>query len=132
VSATKKSRKITTVLFDLDGTLIDTAPDMAAALDVLCDEEQRSRLPFSEVRPVVSNGSVALVTLACMLAAPLLVTYLETGLVPRLPTAILATGLVMTASISAVCGLILDSLARARTEAKRAVFLSYPAQDWTR
>jgi len=64
VSATKKSRKITTVLFDLDGTLIDTAPDMAAALDVLCDEEQRSRLPFSEVRPVVSNGSVALVTLA--------------------------------------------------------------------
>ena len=37
---------------------------MAAALDVLCDEEQRSRLPFSEVRPVVSNGSVALVTLA--------------------------------------------------------------------
>ena len=64
MSAKKKSRKITTVLFDLDGTLIDTAPDMAAALDVLCDEEQRSRLPFSEVRPVVSNGSVALVTLA--------------------------------------------------------------------
>lgn len=60
----KHNRKITTVLFDLDGTLIDTAPDMAAALDALCDEEQRSRLPFSEVRPVVSNGSVALVTLA--------------------------------------------------------------------
>ena len=52
------------MLFDLDGTLIDTAPDMAAALDVLCDEEQQSRLPFSQVRPVVSNGSVALVTLA--------------------------------------------------------------------
>ncbi len=64
MSATKKSRKITTVLFDLDGTLIDTAPDMAAALDVLCDEEHQSRLPFNEVRPVVSNGSVALVTLA--------------------------------------------------------------------
>lgn len=64
MTSTKQNRKITTVLFDLDGTLIDTAPDMAAALDVLCDEEQRSRLPFSEVRPVVSNGSVALVTLA--------------------------------------------------------------------
>jgi N-acetyl-D-muramate 6-phosphate phosphatase len=58
------NNKINTVLFDLDGTLIDTAPDMAAALDVLCDEEQHQRLPFSEVRPVVSNGSVALVTLA--------------------------------------------------------------------
>ncbi|MCK5394542.1 MAG: HAD-IIIA family hydrolase [Gammaproteobacteria bacterium] len=53
-----------TVLFDLDGTLIDTAPDMAGALDILCDEEQQTRLPFDEVRPVVSNGSVALVKLA--------------------------------------------------------------------
>ena len=61
---TKQSRKISTVLFDLDGTLIDTAPDMAAALDMLCDEEQLTRLPYSEVRPVVSNGSIALVTLA--------------------------------------------------------------------
>ncbi len=61
---TKQNRKINTVLFDLDGTLIDTAPDMAAALDILCDEEQLARLPYSEVRPVVSNGSIALVTLA--------------------------------------------------------------------
>ncbi|MBL4712644.1 MAG: HAD-IA family hydrolase [Gammaproteobacteria bacterium] len=56
--------KITTVLFDLDGTLVDTAPDMAAALDILCDEEQQSHLPYSQVRPIVSNGSVALITLA--------------------------------------------------------------------
>jgi 2-phosphoglycolate phosphatase len=55
---------IKTVLFDLDGTLIDTAPDMAAALDQLCREQQRQPLPFERVRPVVSNGSVALVTLA--------------------------------------------------------------------
>jgi len=87
-----------------------------------------------ETRPAAFFGAIglALVVLACALAAPLFVTYFETGLVPRLPTAVLATGLVMTASISAVCGLILDSLARARTEAKRAVFLSYPAKDWTR
>ena len=64
VTPVKNSLKITTVLFDLDGTLIDTAPDMAAALDILCDEEQHPRLPFNQVRPVVSNGSVALVTLA--------------------------------------------------------------------
>ncbi|VAW55196.1 Similar to phosphoglycolate phosphatase, clustered with ubiquinone biosynthesis SAM-dependent O-methyltransferase [hydrothermal vent metagenome] len=56
--------KINTVLFDLDGTLIDTAPDMAAALDILCDEENQTCLPFSEVRPIVSDGSIALVKLA--------------------------------------------------------------------
>lgn len=60
----KHPHKINTVLFDLDGTLIDTAPDMAAALDILCDEEQHVRLPYSDVRPIVSNGSVALVKLA--------------------------------------------------------------------
>ena len=64
VKPAKPANKITTVLFDLDGTLIDTAPDMAAALEILCDEEQQTRLPYSQVRPVVSNGSVALVTLA--------------------------------------------------------------------
>lgn len=87
-----------------------------------------------ETRPAAFFGAIgaALVVFAALLAAPLFLTYFETGLVPRLPTAILATGLVMTASISAVCGLILDSLARARTEAKRAVFLSFPAQDWTK
>ena len=55
---------IKTVLFDLDGTLIDTAPDMAAALDKLCREEDQLLLPFYKVRPVVSDGSVALVELA--------------------------------------------------------------------
>ena len=64
ITAKQTTSKIRTVLFDLDGTLIDTAPDMAAALEILCDEEQRSRLPYAEVRPVVSNGSVALVKLA--------------------------------------------------------------------
>jgi phosphoglycolate phosphatase len=55
---------IRTVLFDLDGTLIDTAPDMAAALDKLCAEQNQPPLPYAEVRPQVSNGSAALVKLA--------------------------------------------------------------------
>ncbi len=55
---------IATVLFDLDGTLIDTAPDMAAALNMLCDEESHPQLPYDIVRPRVSDGSVALVKLA--------------------------------------------------------------------
>jgi N-acetyl-D-muramate 6-phosphate phosphatase len=64
VTANTSATKINTVLFDLDGTLIDTAPDMAAALDILCDEENNTRLTFNEVRPFVSNGSAALVKLA--------------------------------------------------------------------
>ncbi len=55
--------KIQTVLFDLDGTLIDTAPDMADALNILLQEEARPALPYEIIRPVVSNGSVALVQL---------------------------------------------------------------------
>lgn len=55
--------KISTVLFDLDGTLIDTAPDMANALNILLKEENSSVLSFQEIRPVVSNGSEALVQL---------------------------------------------------------------------
>ena len=55
--------KIKTVLFDLDGTLIDTAPDMANALNILLREENKAEMSFEDIRPVVSNGSVALVKL---------------------------------------------------------------------
>ena len=55
--------KIKTVLLDLDGTLIDTAPDMANALNKLLKEENLEEMLFEDIRPVVSNGSVALVKL---------------------------------------------------------------------
>jgi phosphoglycolate phosphatase len=46
-------------LFDLDGTLLDTAPDLAAALNALLAEEQRAALALHTVRPHVSNGAIA-------------------------------------------------------------------------
>jgi N-acetyl-D-muramate 6-phosphate phosphatase len=52
------------VLFDLDGTLLDTAPDMAGAINELRQEEHLELLPFEQVRPLVSHGARALVRLA--------------------------------------------------------------------
>lgn len=82
-----------------------------------------------ETRPAAFFGLIgaALMLAAGIMSIPLALTYFETGLVPRFPTAIVATGIVIIGVIAAVCGLVLDSLARARIEAKRAVFLSYSA-----
>ena len=57
------TRRLRTVLFDLDGTLADTAPDIGFALNTLLDEQGRAPLPYPVIRPVVSHGSNALVTL---------------------------------------------------------------------
>lgn len=54
---------ITTVLFDLDGTLIDTAPDMAHSLNLLLEENSTATMSHEQIRPHVSNGSEALVKL---------------------------------------------------------------------
>lgn len=54
---------LTGVLFDLDGTLLDTAPDMHYALELLMEEHGRAPLPFAAVRDHVSHGSRALVQL---------------------------------------------------------------------
>ncbi len=54
---------IRTVLFDLDGTLADTAPDLAHVLNLLLVEEHRTALPYDTIRPVVSHGATALIRL---------------------------------------------------------------------
>ena len=56
-------RKIDTVLFDLDGTLLDTAPDMALALNMLRNQHGLADLPLSVIRPSVGYGSRALLKL---------------------------------------------------------------------
>ena len=61
---------------------------------------------------------------AVILAVPIVATFMETGLVPRFPTAILATGMVLVSVLSVACGLILDSINRGRMEMKRLHFLN--------
>lgn len=66
--------------------------------------------------------------LACLsisLSWPLFLIYMETGLVPRLPTAILASAMMLLAFLSLVCGLILNTVTRGRQELKRIHYLAY-------
>lgn len=84
-------------------------------------------------RPVLFYGlfSAFLAALSLVLAVPLAVTYLETGLVPRFPTAILITGLMILASLSFFAGLILDTVVRGRREVRRLHYLGLPAPGTT-
>jgi hypothetical protein len=77
-------------------------------------------------RPALFYGSIGalLVALAVVLAVPLVVTYVHTGLVPRVPTAILVTGMVIVAVLCFFAGLILDTVTRGRREVRRLAYLS--------
>jgi glycosyltransferase involved in cell wall biosynthesis len=80
-------------------------------------------------RPVLFYGGIGalLVALAVVLAIPLVVTYLATGLVPRVPTAILVTGMTIIAVLCFFTGLILDTVTRGRREVRRLSYLSLAA-----
>ncbi|MFI3189640.1 glycosyl transferase [Crenothrix sp. D3] len=69
----------------------------------------------------------ALALASVILAYPLFETFLKTGLVPRIPTAILSTGLMLLAFLSLASGLILETVTRGRQELKRLMYLSIPA-----
>ncbi|HYN83451.1 MAG TPA: glycosyltransferase [Gemmatimonadaceae bacterium] len=85
----------------------------------------RIMILYKEVRPFQFFSAIALMlaVTSTVLVYPIVVTYIETGLVPRFPTAILATGLMILAFISITCGLILDSGRRGRREMKHLLYL---------
>ena len=84
---------------------------------------------FRIERPVLFYGGFGflLALLAIVLAIPLVITYAKTGLVPRFPTAILVTGLMILAFMSFAVGLILDTVVRGRREVRRLAYLALPA-----
>jgi glycosyltransferase involved in cell wall biosynthesis len=79
-------------------------------------------------RPVLFFGAIGafLLAFAVVLAVPLVITYVNTGLVPRFPTAILVTGMVIVAVLCFFAGLILDTVTRGRREVRRLAYLSVP------
>ena len=87
--------------------------------------EERPLEFFSLVAGVLALASI-------LLGIPVVLEYISTGLVPRLPTAVLAMGLMLLAFLSLACGLILSTVTRGRMEAKRLHYLGIPIRlkDW--
>lgn len=83
-------------------------------------KENRPLAFFSTAFAVLAAASVAL-------AVPILVTYERTGLVPRLPTAVLSMGTMLLAFLALSAGLVLDTVSRGRRELKRLAYLQVPA-----
>jgi glycosyltransferase involved in cell wall biosynthesis len=77
---------------------------------------------------------IALAVVSIALAIPIFVTYFEQGIVPRIPTAILSTGLMLLAFLSTVAGLVLDTVTKGRREMKLIAYLaqSPPDENWNR
>jgi hypothetical protein len=84
---------------------------------VLLVKEERPLQFFSMTAALLAGASLAL-------AWPLFTSYMETGMVPRLPTAVLVTGLMVLAFVSAVAGLVLDTVTLGRREMKRLHYLA--------
>ena len=80
-------------------------------------------------RPLWFFGAVGavLAMVAVLLAVPLALTYMQTHLVPRLPTAVLVTGLMILAALNVFAGLILDTVVRGRREVRRLAYLGHAA-----
>ncbi len=82
-------------------------------------KEERPLVFFSTLFALLASSSILLVI-------PIVIEFLQTGLVPRFPTAILATGMMLLAFLMLASGLILDSVAQGRREMKRLHYLAQP------
>jgi hypothetical protein len=80
-------------------------------------------------RPLPFFGGIglALAVASIALAIPIIITYVEQGLVPRIPTAVLSTGLMILACLAVACGIVLDTVTRGRREMKMLAYLAQKA-----
>ncbi|MBR0642123.1 glycosyltransferase [Plastoroseomonas hellenica] len=119
---------------ELKTTYRDRPPGSVSKLSTFRDGWRILRTIVSLVqreRPFAFFGitAVLLGALGIILFLPVLDEYLRTGLVPRLPTAVLSAVLVLAGFLSLVCGLVLDTVTRGRREAKRIAYLALPGPD---
>jgi glycosyltransferase involved in cell wall biosynthesis len=84
---------------------------------------------LKDERPMLFFGAIGAVAglLSLLLGIPVVIEFIRTGLVPRLPTAVLAMGLTLIGVLCVFAGAILDSVARGRREMKRLIYLALPA-----
>jgi glycosyltransferase involved in cell wall biosynthesis len=91
---------------------------------------------YRSERPLAffSGLGIALAIVSVGFAIPIFMTYFEQGTVPRIPTAILSTGLMLLAFLSVVAGLVLDTVTRGRREIKLIAYLAQraPGEEWDR
>jgi glycosyltransferase involved in cell wall biosynthesis len=111
----------------------DRPPASSSKLRTLPDGIRILRLivrMVREERPLqfFSSFAVILALTSLVLATPVVLEYFRTGLVPRLPTAVLSTGLMLLSFLSLTCGMILATVTRGRIEAKRLRYLQIPGQ----
>ena len=82
-------------------------------------------------RPLLFFGVIAgfLAVASTLISIPLISTYLKTGLVPRLPTAVLSTGIMIVAALALLAGIVLDTVTRGRREVRMLAYLYYSPFD---
>lgn len=117
---------------DVDTAYIDRLPGSDSKLNTIRDGVRILRmiiLLVKEERPLLMFGGVGalLALLSLILGLPIVTEFAETGLVPRFPTAILASAVMVIAVLSFMAGLILDTVTLGRREMKRMAYLSLPA-----
>src|SRR5438876_957207 len=124
----------------VDGDATYDVPSVKAMIARLLDDRldmvvaARTDSEAAAYRPGHRTGNRLLAAISLVLAIPIVVTYLEQGIVPRLPTAVLSTGLMLVAFLSIASGLILDTVTRGRREMKLLAYLAQgtPADDGKR
>ncbi|HEV8037086.1 glycosyltransferase family 2 protein [Yoonia sp.] len=117
---------------DVDTAYVDRLPGSDSKLNTIRDGFRILKmiiLLVKEERPFAFFGSVGvlLALLSLLLGAPVVVEFVETGLVPRFPTAILASAIMVIGVLSVITGLILDTVTLGRREMKRMAYLALPA-----
>ncbi|MEO1639622.1 MAG: glycosyltransferase family 2 protein [Pseudomonadota bacterium] len=116
---------------DVDTVYVDRLPGSDSKLSTIKDGVRILKmiiLLVKEERPFMLFGLIALflALLSFGIGAPIVAEFMDTGLVPRFPTAILASAIMVIAVLSFMVGLILDMITVGRREAKRMAYLAIP------